>query len=91
MDAQGVQAESPQITLRLAQQMHLDSPHAVLTVSENGPGFERYFLVQDWLHFQSAKAQSMGVGLIFCHYIVSTWSGEMLLKNLPSGGACVRL
>jgi C4-dicarboxylate-specific signal transduction histidine kinase len=89
--AQGTGGEPPQITLQLAQQMHRDRPHAVLTVSDNGPGFESHLLAQEWMHFQSTKATGMGVGLILCHYIVSTWSGEMLLENLPSGGASVRL
>jgi signal transduction histidine kinase len=89
--APSAQPDQPKITLQLAQQMHRDRPHAVLTVSDNGPGFESHLLAQEWMHFQSTKATGMGVGLILCHYIVSTWSGEMLLDNLPSGGACVRL
>jgi signal transduction histidine kinase len=81
----------PQITLQLAQQTRHGRPHAVLTVQDNGPGFEAHLLAQEWLHFQSTKDSGMGVGLILCHYILSTWNGEMALQNLPTGGACVQL
>jgi signal transduction histidine kinase len=81
----------PQITLLLAQQIRHGRPHAVLTVEDNGPGFESHLLAQEWLHFQSTKTSGMGVGLILCHYILSTWNGAMVLQNLPAGGASVQL
>jgi signal transduction histidine kinase len=81
----------PQITLLLEQQTRHGHPHAVLTVEDNGPGFEAHLLAQEWVHFQSTKTSGMGVGLLLCHYILSTWSGEMVLQNRPTGGASVRL
>jgi C4-dicarboxylate-specific signal transduction histidine kinase len=33
----------------------------------------------------------MGVGLILGRYILNTWQGELVLSNLPSGGASVQL
>ncbi len=81
----------PHITLRLAQQIRHGRPHALLSVQDNGPGFEPHFLAQEWLHFQSTKDSGMGVGLILCHYVLSTWNGGMLLQNLPTGGASVEL
>lgn len=81
----------PQITLLLAQQTRHGRSHAVLTVEDNGPGFEAHLLAQDWMHFQSTKTSGMGVGLILCHYILSTWNGEMVLQNFPTGGASVQL
>jgi signal transduction histidine kinase len=80
-----------QIKLLLAQQIRHDRLFAVLTVEDNGPGFEDHFLSQEWLHFQSTKSSGMGVGLILCHYILSTWNGDMVLQNLPTGGASVQL
>lgn len=80
-----------QIKLLLAQQIRHNRPFAVLTVEDNGPGFEDHFLSQEWLHFQSTKNSGMGVGLILCHYILSTWNGDMVLQNLPTGGASVQL
>jgi signal transduction histidine kinase len=91
LTAPSEQPDQPQITLQLAQQMHRDRPHAVLTVSDNGPGFESHLLAQEWLHFQSTKATGMGVGLILCHYILSTWNGDMTIENLSTGGASVQL
>lgn len=85
------QPTPPQIKLLLAQQIRHDRPFAVLTVEDNGPGFEDHFLSQEWLHFQSTKSSGMGVGLILCHYILSTWNGDMVLQNLPTGGASVQL
>jgi two-component system sensor kinase FixL len=75
----------------LEQQTRQGRPHAVLTVEDNGPGFEAHLLAQEWMHFQSTKTSGMGVGLILCHYILSTWNGEMVLQNLPTGGASVQL
>jgi C4-dicarboxylate-specific signal transduction histidine kinase len=46
---------------------------------------------EDWMHFQSTKATGMGVGLILGRYILNTWQGELVLENLPSGGASVQL
>jgi C4-dicarboxylate-specific signal transduction histidine kinase len=80
-----------QITLLLTQQTRHGRPHAVLTVEDNGPGFEAHLLAQEWMHFQSTKTSGMGVGLILCHYILSNWNGEMVLQNLPTGGASVQL
>ena len=87
------QPTQAQIKLFLAQQIRHGRLFAVLTVEDNGPGFEDHFLSQEWLHFQSTKSSGMGmgVGLILCHYILSTWNGEMVLQNLPSGGASVQL
>lgn len=81
----------PQITVLLAQQTRHSRLHAVLTVDDNGPGFDAHLLSQEWMHFQSTKSSGMGVGLILCCYILSTWNGEMVLQNLPTGGASVQL
>jgi len=81
----------PQITLLLTQSTLHDRPCAVLTVEDTGPGFDAHLLEQEWLHFQSTKISGMGVGLILCNYILNTWSGKMVLQNLPTGGASVQL
>jgi two-component system sensor histidine kinase FlrB len=71
--------------------MRHNRPHVVLCVSDNGPGFDAHFLTEEWMHFQSTKVTGMGVGLILGRYILNTWQGELVLENLPTGGASVQL
>jgi signal transduction histidine kinase len=80
-----------QVTLMLTQQTLHDRPHAMLTVEDNGPGFSAHILEHEWMRFQSNKPSGMGVGLILCNYILSSWNGKMVLQNLPDGGASVQL
>ena len=75
----------------LTQQTLHDRPHAMLTVEDNGPGFSAHMLEHEWMHFQSNKPSGMGVGLILCNYILSSWNGKLVLQNLPDGGASVQL
>lgn len=91
LSAHADQQDQPRIELTLQQQMRHAQPHVLVTVSDNGPGFAEYFLTEEWMHFQSTKDTGMGVGLILGRYILSTWQGELLLTNLPSGGARVQL
>lgn len=81
----------PHIQLTLQRQERHNRPHAVVTVTDNGPGFAEHLLSQEWLHFQSTKDSGMGVGLVLARYIVSTWNGELLLCNRPQGGASIAL
>jgi C4-dicarboxylate-specific signal transduction histidine kinase len=81
----------PQIHVSLKPHMRHSRPHVRLCVNDNGPGFADYLLNEDWMHFQSTKATGMGVGLILGRYILNTWEGELVLENLPSGGASVQL
>ena len=83
--------QKPHIGMAFTQEIRRDQDHVVLTVTDNGPGFPKHLLSSDWLHFQSTKETGMGVGLILCHYILSTWRGELVLANQPSGGALVQL
>lgn len=80
-----------QVTLKLSQQTLHGRPHAMLTVEDNGPGFSAHMLGQEWMQFQSDKPSGMGVGLILCNYILSSWTGKIVLQNLPNGGASVQL
>lgn len=82
---------TPQIHVSLQPHMRHSRPHVRLCVNDNGPGFADYLLTEDWMHFQSTKATGMGVGLILGRYIINTWQGELVLENLPSGGASVQL
>jgi signal transduction histidine kinase len=82
---------TPHIQLLLEPSMRHNRPHVLLCVNDNGPGFADYLLTEDWMHFQSTKVTGMGVGLILGRYILNTWQGELVLSNLPSGGASVQL
>jgi len=81
----------PRIELALQSQIRDNQPYVLVKVTDNGPGFADYLLDEEWMHFQSTKATGMGVGLILGRYILNTWQGELLLENLPSGGASVQL
>jgi signal transduction histidine kinase len=84
-------SSTPQIHVSLQPHMRHNRPHVRLCVNDNGPGFADHLLNEDWMHFQSTKATGMGVGLILGRYILNTWQGELVLENLPSGGASVQL
>lgn len=81
----------PHIQLSLQPHLRHNRPHVLLCVSDNGPGFKDDFLSEASMRFQSTKSTGMGVGLILGRYILSTWQGELILENLPSGGASVQL
>jgi C4-dicarboxylate-specific signal transduction histidine kinase len=81
----------PRIELALQSQIRDNQPYVLVKVTDNRPGFADYLLDEEWMHFQSTKATGMGVGLILGRYILNTWQGELLLENLPSGGASVQL
>lgn len=85
------QANTPHIQLSLQPHMRHNRPHVMLCVNDNGPGFAEHLLTEEWMHFQSTKATGMGVGLILGRYILNTWQGELVLENLPTGGASVQL
>ena len=94
IDALGTQSDrshTPRIELLLQPLMRDNRPHVRVCVNDNGPGFADHLLNEAWMHFQSTKATGMGVGLILGRHILNTWQGELLLENLPSGGASVQL
>jgi C4-dicarboxylate-specific signal transduction histidine kinase len=81
----------PLIELAWTQSLRQGQAGVAITVSDNGPGFSERMLAHEWLQFQSSKPKGMGVGLVLGRAILNTWNGDLVLRNPPTGGACVDL
>ncbi len=60
---------------------------AVLTVSDNGPGFGAQILPRACEPYVTSKAKGTGLGLAIVRKIIEDHKGELRLANRESGGA----
>ena len=64
---------------------------AVLTVSDNGPGFQRELLARIFDPYVTSKPRGTGLGLAIVKKIVEDHGGRIEADNVPSGGARIRV
>ena len=76
------------LTLRLARQ----APHAVLTVSDSGPGISDALRLRLFQPFSAGDTLGgSGLGLAICHEIVASLGGSLHLDNRERDGRIVGL
>jgi nitrogen fixation/metabolism regulation signal transduction histidine kinase len=68
-----------------------DGGQAVITVSDNGPGFQRELLARVFDPYVTSKPKGTGLGLAIVKKIVEEHGGRIDADNRPGGGARVRV
>ena len=68
-----------------------DAEQAVITVSDNGPGFQRELLARVFDPYVTSKPKGTGLGLAIVKKIVEEHGGHIDADNRPGGGARVRV
>ena len=68
-----------------------DAAYAVVTVSDNGPGFQRELLGRVFDPYVTSKPKGTGLGLAIVKKIVEEHGGRIDADNRPEGGARVRI
>ncbi len=68
-----------------------DGEQAVITVSDNGPGFQRELLARVFDPYVTSKPKGTGLGLAIVKKIVEEHGGHIDADNRPGGGARVRV
>ncbi len=68
-----------------------DAEHVAITVSDNGPGFQRELLARVFDPYVTSKPKGTGLGLAIVKKIVEEHGGRIDADNRPEGGARVRV
>jgi len=85
----GVTNPRLEVTTRLEQGS--DAAYAVVTVCDNGPGFQRELLSRVFDPYVTSKPKGTGLGLAIVKKIVEEHGGRIDADNRPEGGARVRV
>jgi nitrogen fixation/metabolism regulation signal transduction histidine kinase len=86
---EGVATPTLEIATRL--ETTADAEYAVLTVCDNGPGFQRELLGRVFDPYVTSKPKGTGLGLAIVKKIIEEHGGRIDADNRPEGGARVRL
>ena len=68
-----------------------DAAYAIVTVCDNGPGFQRELLGRVFDPYVTSKPKGTGLGLAIVKKIVEEHGGRVDADNRPEGGARVRI
>jgi PAS domain S-box-containing protein len=85
----GVGAPELEVTTRLEGAG--DAVYAIVTVCDNGPGFQRELLGRVFDPYVTSKPKGTGLGLAIVKKIVEEHGGRIDADNRPEGGARVRV
>jgi PAS domain S-box-containing protein len=83
--------DAPQIEIETHLVNENGVPMAEITVSDNGPGFQRELLGTVFDPYVTSKPKGTGLGLAIVKKIVEEHGGRIEAENLRAGGARVRI
>jgi nitrogen fixation/metabolism regulation signal transduction histidine kinase len=84
-------AASPTLEIATHLESGGDASYAVVTVCDNGPGFQRELLGRVFDPYVTSKPKGTGLGLAIVKKIVEEHGGRIDADNRPEGGARVRV
>jgi nitrogen fixation/metabolism regulation signal transduction histidine kinase len=82
---------SPRLEIGTRLEQGADAAYAVVTVCDNGPGFQRELLNRVFDPYVTSKPKGTGLGLAIVKKIVEEHGGRIDADNRPEGGARVRV
>ena len=82
---------TPQVEVGTRLEYGADAAYAVVTVCDNGPGFQRELLGRVFDPYVTSKPKGTGLGLAIVKKIVEEHGGRIDADNRPEGGARVRV
>jgi nitrogen fixation/metabolism regulation signal transduction histidine kinase len=83
--------DSPVLEINTHLETGADATYAVLTVCDNGPGFQRELLGRVFDPYVTSKPKGTGLGLAIVKKIIEEHGGHIDADNRPEGGARVRV
>jgi nitrogen fixation/metabolism regulation signal transduction histidine kinase len=83
--------DSPLLEITTQLDAGADVTYAVLTVCDNGPGFQRELLGRVFDPYVTSKPKGTGLGLAIVKKIIEEHGGHIDADNRPEGGARVRV
>jgi nitrogen fixation/metabolism regulation signal transduction histidine kinase len=82
---------TPRVEVDTRLELGADAAYAVVTVCDNGPGFQRELLGRVFDPYVTSKPKGTGLGLAIVKKIVEEHGGRIDADNRPEGGARVRV
>ena len=84
-------ATAPRLEIATRFEQGPDAAYAIITVCDNGPGFQRELLNRVFDPYVTSKPKGTGLGLAIVKKIVEEHGGRIDADNRPEGGARVRV
>lgn len=81
-------AEDPKIMVKAARN---GGDHIVVSVADNGPGFDSKIEANLFQPFNTSKPEGMGIGLSVCRTIVESHGGKITAANNESAGVTFQI